>query len=75
MSIDRAYTVAEIDQLREVVENKWLWGTYRRISGAGYSRSYSGNEKTTAVEQLVRTHMLAGHTADDLLASEQGKPT
>ena len=66
--MDRAYTVSEIDALRRVVENKWLYGLYRPRTGT--SRSYSSSEKELAVEQRVRTHMLAGHTADDLLASE-----
>ena len=97
--MERKYSVAEIDALRKVVEQKWLWGRYsgpprfpRNVTpqtpytdkfGNSYgspievpwgvsSRVYKETEKTAAVEQLVvRTHMLAGHTAEDLLASEQ----
>ena len=70
---ERAYTVSELDALRSVVENKWLFGTYGRQlheSGISISRSYREDEKAVCVEQLVRTHMLAGHTAEDLLQSE-----
>ena len=34
------------------------------------SRSYNEGEKTACVEELVRTHMLAGHTVEDLLATD-----
>lgn len=65
----RAYTVDEIDQLRIVVENKWLFGSYK-LDGVSFSRSYKEEERAAAVEQMVRTHMFAGHTAQDLLDSE-----
>lgn len=67
---ERAYTVGDIDDLRTAVANKWLWGAYSGPSGNCMSRSYQSAEKDTAVEQMVRTHMLAGHTGDDLRASE-----
>lgn len=81
----RAYTVHELDALRQVVESKWLYGWYSLPAqrsndeggGTGYvwtrgvwSRSYDPNEKVKAVEEMVRTHMLAGHTAEDLIKSE-----
>jgi len=66
---ERSYTVAEIDALRRAVETKWLFGSYTGHTGS--SRCYYENEKVRAVEELVRTHMLAGHTADDLYASEK----
>jgi hypothetical protein len=70
--MDRKYTVAEIDELRQVVENKYLWGSYSGpVGGNGDSRAYLEQDKTAAVEQMVRTHMLAGHTAIDLRASER----
>lgn len=68
----RPYTVEELDELRSIVEHKWLFGCYtpqRHESGISFSRSYKEHEKDIAVEQLVRTHMVAGHTAADLLAS------
>lgn len=68
---ERVYTVREIDDLRRVVERKYLFGSYggRRV---GISRAYHEAEKVKAVEEMVRTHMLAGHTAADLLESEEG---
>jgi hypothetical protein len=68
---ERAYTVSEIEALRWAVENKWLFGSYNFSSSAMSSRCYSNDEKTKCVEQIVRTHMLAGHTASDLYASER----
>lgn len=68
---ERAYTVAEIDALRRAIENKYLYGKYNLQQTAGCSRSYREEEKTSCVEQLVRTFMLVGHTAEDLYASEQ----
>lgn len=74
----RAYSVAEIDGLRAACSNKWLFGSYslatiRRGLDRGYSasRSYMPSEKDNGIEQLVRTHMLAGHTAEDLYASDR----
>lgn len=70
--VERSYTVSEIDALRRAVEAKWLFGTYAPFaSGVAYSRSYQGAEKDQAVEAIVRTHMLAGHTAKDLYESER----
>ena len=69
---ERKYSVGELDALRMAVENKWLWGNYRPVQvGRGSSRQYTSEEKTAAVEYMVRTHLLAGHTAEDLYASEQ----
>lgn len=66
--MERDYTVRELDDLRSAVENKWLYGTYSP-SGNCFSRSYREDEKCKSVEAMVRTHMLAGHTACDLLDS------
>ncbi len=72
---DRSYTIAELDALREVVEHKFLYGQFRprstrQIQAHCWSRPYREEDKIAHVEQQVRTHMLAGHTAEDLLASE-----
>ncbi len=67
---DRSYTVAELDALRCAVERKFLYGRYAGPTNGGWSRTYQEDEKVACVEQQVRTHMLAGHTAEDLLASE-----
>ena len=69
---ERKYSVSEIEALRNSVENKWLFGSYNpQHTRCCASRSYSENQKTQCVEELVRTHMLAGHTVEDLYASEQ----
>lgn len=74
MGTSRSYTVREIDDLRIACENKWLFGVYDTRPRNGFSvrssRPYRGSEKTRAVEEMVRTHMLAGHTAKDLWDSE-----
>ena len=67
---ERAYTVKELDALRDAVENKFLWGRYNGPHEGQFS-TYDHNEMTKTVEERVRTHMLAGHTAEDLLASEK----
>lgn len=72
----RAYTVQELNALRELVKMKYLFGTYRPLGGKltqtyyAMSRSYCESDMVRAVEEQVRTHMLAGHTAADLLSSE-----
>ena len=69
---ERAYTVSEINALRRAVENKWLFGSYNpQHTGMSMSRSYMEADKITAVEVITQTHMLAGHTAEDLYASER----
>lgn len=65
--MERIYTVAEIEALRQAIENKYLFGTYRGPTGNFQSQAYNETEKASVIEQRVRTHMLAGHTADDLL--------
>lgn len=72
MSEIKKYTVSEIDALRQVINNKWLYGTYNHNQiNSGMSRIYYEEEKNKCVEELVRTSMMAGHTAEDLLASEK----
>lgn len=71
--MERAYTVSEIEALREACDNKWLYGRFT-LSQSGSSRSYLEDEKTRCVEELVRTYMLAGHVAADLYASERPSP-
>lgn len=67
----RSYTVKELDALRYIVENKYLYGHYDPGKNRSWSRSYDDVSKTKAVEEMVRTHMQAGHTADDLIKSEE----
>ncbi len=68
--IERSYTVREIDALRQAVGTKWLYGSYN-VPTQRMSRSYTEREKTECVEEIVRTWMLAGKTAEDLYASER----
>lgn len=67
--MDRKYSVLELDHLRQVVRSKFLFGSYRLPNGGGSSRSYREDEMVRTVEEEVRTHMMAGHTAEDLTNS------
>jgi len=72
--VEKTYTVKEIDALKRVHENKYLYGRYSPVfSSGGFSRSYMAAEKDSYVEGATRTSMMAGHTAEDLIASEQSK--
>jgi hypothetical protein len=71
---ERKYSVSELRALRMAVEHKWLWGAYGCGAYQECSRQYQAEEKWKAVEEMVRTHMRAGHTAEDLYASER-RPT
>jgi len=69
--IERKYTVREIDELRAVLEAKFLTGSYNSL--VARSRDYRTEEKCAeimAIEAMVRTHMEAGHTAETLLESQ-----
>ena len=69
--MSRAYTVKEIDALRRVIGEKLIWGRYRGPTGNfGMSGSYNQVELDKRVEERIRTSMIAGHTAQDLLDSE-----
>ena len=70
--MERAYTVKELDALRAAIRNRQLWGSYRGpvMNGQQSYNIPSQSELTAVVESQVRTHMLAGHTAEDLIASE-----
>ena len=70
---DRKYTVEEIDALRAACEMRWLYGSANPEFHAGSSRVFTEEEKAAAVEQMVRTHMLAGHTQSDLIKADGGK--
>jgi len=70
MSVARTYTVDELAALRHAVASKWLYGRYLPKPGT-QSRQYQIADMAVCVEELVRTHMQAGHTAADLRASEE----
>ena len=61
---ERRYTVGEIDNLRAACEMRFFYGT--TAPREDFSASYDPNEKNKAVEEMVRTYMLAGITADDI---------
>lgn len=63
---ERAYTVAEIDRLREVLDMRYLYGTSNLKMINGCSRTCRPEEKAAIVEQQLRTYMLAGITAEDI---------
>lgn len=74
MAQERAYTVSEIQELRSVCENKFLWGSYSGPvleDGTSYSIQYQRGEKTAAVLAETEFWMRAGKTARDLLDSEK----
>lgn len=75
--MDRAYTVAEIDALRRACEIRFVWGTTKEpVVGDGvfsYKGSYKEDEKFKAVEDMVRTYMIAGITADDIYKTDKGE--
>ena len=62
----KKYSVAEIDDLRNVCENIYVWGTPVLSSQGGMSRSFQESDKIIAVEEMCRTYMTAGITANDL---------
>lgn len=68
----RAYTPRELDDLRRAVSAKWLYGRYQPRPGIR-SRPYALADLAVSVEEMVRTHMMAGHTAEMLVASELPK--
>ncbi len=74
-TMTKAYTVAEIDALRHVVEMRFLWGSsvicLNSSRRNGFSRSYTEEEKTKAVEEMVRTYMLSGITAEQIIAEDK----
>lgn len=66
---ERTYSVKQIDDLRVCCRNKYLFGHYS-LSQMISTTGQEDHEITKSVEEMVRTHMMAGHTAADLVASE-----
>lgn len=62
----RAYTVAEIRALRSAVTSMFLFGEY-----APKDAQSCRQLDYAAVEAQIQTHMLAGHTAQDLYESQR----
>lgn len=65
MNIQRAYTVAEIDALSDVVRKLLTYGSTQPRDGIW------SNPSVEAVQQHVRTYMLGGITAADIYAQSQ----
>ncbi len=64
---ERAYTVKEIDQMRDAVEFRWLWGcTPSQQLADSCSRTYKETDMVKCVEEQLRTYMLAGVDPEDL---------
>lgn len=61
---ERKYSVAEIDSLRSACKQLYLYGTTSPV--AGFSRSYREADMVKAVEEMVRTYMVAGVDPDEL---------
>ena len=72
---ERAYTVSEIDALRNAVKERYMFGTtYVPPGHTGRGGlTYRENEMMMAVEQQTRTFMLAGITAEDIVAEDKAK--
>ncbi len=68
----RAYTVAEVDDLRQAIELKMTHGWYQFPEGV--TTSSGRMQKVEDIEARLRTAMSAGHTANDLRASERPQP-
>ena len=67
--MSRKYSVEELDDLREAVRHKYLYGSYRPTQQHGLmSRTFREDEMAKVVEEEIRTHMLAGHTAKELMS-------
>jgi hypothetical protein len=69
-TVQRRYSVQEIDELRRVLEYRWMFGSCVISNGPRVGRCYREAEKTAAVEELVRTAMLAGLTAKNIVDAE-----
>lgn len=70
---ERAYTLTEIDEMRRLVERLMEGPRYWHYSPSGcYSSSGGGYDparRTAAVEDRLRTYMMAGTSLDELVAA------
>jgi len=81
--MDRAYTVKEIDELREAVELRYRWGTSvfddapelfpLRVSNGIVlqERCFGWSEMVKIVEDRLRTYMVAGIVAADIFEADR----
>ena len=73
----RQYTITEIDALRRLAKRKFERGYYAHhdvcLENAGRSPGSGHQDLTMYVEETVRTHMMAGLTAPDIIAQERAE--
>jgi hypothetical protein len=67
----RPYSVAEVDALRAAVRCREQYGSCPPSRGLLRGTIRDEADLARIVEECVRTHMLAGHTAEDLRAAEE----
>lgn len=79
--MERSYTIKELDALRAAVRERYRVGqefrNFGNTSGWVQPAYVSGDPRaaadsaarTSQTEELVRTHMLAGHSAEDVRAA------
>lgn len=67
---ERKYTVVDVDALRCACELRWLRGTTNLGSGIFCSRAYKERDKDCGVEEMVRTYMIAGVTAEQIYEAD-----
>lgn len=67
--MERAYMLKEIDDLRQLCRDKWTYGSFFPDFASGQiGRTWYGSERDIGTEELVRTYMLAGITAEQIRA-------
>jgi len=70
----KQYTVKEIDELRRVCRDRFLFGTsYWNKRGNRISRASREVDGERIVEERVRTYILVGITAKEILAEDKRK--
>ena len=62
----RGYTLSEIDDLRELCRMKVIWGDFVPTNRNRTSASYREADVVVQAEEMLRTYMMAGITADDI---------
>ena len=65
---DYKYSLKEIDTLRDLVRNKYLWNSYRPKFGVGGRSSESYNETSLVkmIEEEAKTLIIAGVYPEDI---------
>lgn len=67
---DRTYTVKEIDALRQVLGTRYVCGTTARTPDAPTSYWHDPKRMAQVVEDQLRTYMVAGITAEAIIAED-----